>query len=127
MGQLFTNLNLIACAGDIQRLLVRIHRHIIHAAYAGTHHAVDDVISAAANADDLDLDHIVGSGYQFECHSGILLPQIVSAVYHRGDLPPDKVLNLFIIVCFFLRQVNSGFPVFLKIWEETKVAKFSCR
>ena len=69
VGQLLADLNLILRAGDVQRLLVRIHRHKVHAGHTGAHHAVDNVISAAAHADHLDLHYAFGGGHQFKCHN----------------------------------------------------------
>ena len=68
--QLFADLDLIGCAGNIQRLFICIDCHEIHAARAGTHHAVDHIIAAAANADDLDFYHVFRAGFQSECHVG---------------------------------------------------------
>lgn len=36
----------------------------------GAHHAVNNVVAAAANADDLDLHYVLGAGFQSECHVG---------------------------------------------------------
>ena len=70
MGQLFADLDFIGGAGNIQGLLVRIHRHKFDALGAGAHHAVDHVVAAAAHADDLDVHNSIGAGLQSECHSG---------------------------------------------------------
>ena len=68
VGQLLADLDLIGGAGDIQRLLVRIHRHELHTLGAGLHHAVDHVVAAAADADDFDINDGLGTGFQSECH-----------------------------------------------------------
>ena len=57
-------------AGNVERLLIGIDRDKIHAAGPGAHHAVDHVIAAAADADDLDPDDVFNAGIQSECHIG---------------------------------------------------------
>ena len=64
------DLDLVGRHGLVEHLLVRIDRHEIHAGHAGADHAVDHVVAASAYADDLDLDNVIGSGYQFNCHNG---------------------------------------------------------
>ena len=75
MGQLLADLDLIVGAGHVQRLLVRIDGHKIHALGAGFHHSVHHVVSAAADADDLNIDYGIGTGLQPKCHAG-------SSYYH---------------------------------------------
>ena len=70
MGQLFADLDLVCSTGNIQCLLICIHGHELHTLGAGADHAVDHVVAAAANADDLDVDHGLGAGFQSKCHSG---------------------------------------------------------
>ena len=70
MGKLFTDLDLIGGAGHVQRLLVGIHRHKLHALGPRANHAVDDVVAAAAHADDFNIDNGIGTGLQSKCHSG---------------------------------------------------------
>ncbi len=70
MGQLLADLNFIGGAGNVERLLIGIDRDEIHAAGPGTHHAVDHVVAAAADADDLDPDDVFNAGIQSECHIG---------------------------------------------------------
>ena len=70
MGQLFSNLNFIGSAGYIQRLLIGVHCHKVHALRAGADHAVHHIVAAAAHADDLDIDNGVRTGLQPKCHSG---------------------------------------------------------
>ena len=70
MGQLFADLNFIVGAGDVQRLLVGVDRHEVHALGAAADHAVDHIVAAAAHADDLDIDNGIGTGLQSKCHSG---------------------------------------------------------
>ena len=70
VGQLLADLDLIGSAGNVERLLIGIDRDEIHAAGPGAHHAVDHVIAAAADADDLDPDDVFNAGIQSECHIG---------------------------------------------------------
>ena len=70
VGQLLADLNFISSAGRIEHLLVRVDGHEVHALGAGAHHAVDHIVAAAADADDLDIDHIFGAGFHFKCHDG---------------------------------------------------------
>ncbi|CAN4034292.1 DUF2262 domain-containing protein, partial [Dysosmobacter welbionis] len=62
VGQLFADLDLIGGAGYVQRLLVGIDRHKVHALGAAADHAVDHIVAAAAHADDLDIDNGIGTG-----------------------------------------------------------------
>ena len=68
VGQFLTDLDLIGGAGDVEGLLVGVHRHELHALGAGLHHAVDHVVAAAAHTDDFDIDDGLGTGFQSECH-----------------------------------------------------------
>ena len=70
VGQLLADLDLISSAGHVQCLLVRIHGHKIDALSAGADHAVDNVVAAAAHADDLNIDNSIGTGFQSKCHNG---------------------------------------------------------
>ena len=67
-GELLTDLNFIGSAGSIQRLLVRIHGHKIHALRAAAYHAVDHIVAAAAYAHDLDADNIFRACLQSKSH-----------------------------------------------------------
>ena len=69
VGQLFADLNFVGGAGDIQRLLVRVDRHKVHALSSGADHAVHYVISSAADADYLNVDNGIGTAFQTKCHS----------------------------------------------------------
>ena len=68
--QLLADLDLIGSGGNIERLLICVDCDKIHAARTGAHHAVNNVVAAAANADDLDLHYVLGAGFQSECHVG---------------------------------------------------------
>ena len=70
VGQLLADLDFIGGAGGVQHLLVRVDGHKVHALGAGAYHAVDHVVAAATDADDLDIDHILGAGFHFKCHDG---------------------------------------------------------
>ena len=107
VGQLLPDLDLILRAGHVESLLVRVDHHKVNARDARADHAVDHVASAAAHADDLDPRHVIGRGYQFKCHSGILLPQFVSPVNAGPWTPQHHVSAILSIVCFFASQVNS--------------------
>lgn len=76
--QLLADLDLIGGAGNIERLFIGIDRNEIHAARPGTHHAVDNIVAAAAHADDLDPNDVFNAGIQSECHVG-------SSCYHWYD------------------------------------------
>ena len=78
MGQLFADLNLKGCVGGVQRLLVRIHGHEIHALCARAHHPIDYVIAAATDADNFNIHHIVGRCFESNGHN--LSPYIFFAV-----------------------------------------------
>ena len=68
--QLFADLNFISGGRHVERLLICIHRDKVDTARTGAHHAVDHVVAAAANADDLDLNYVFRTGLQSECHVG---------------------------------------------------------
>ena len=68
-GELLTDLNLKRRAGNGKRLLVRVDRDKIHTLGAGFHHPVDYVVAAAADADDLDGNDIIGTGIQSKRHN----------------------------------------------------------
>ena len=63
MGQLLADLNLLVRAGNGQRLLIGIDGDVLDTLGTGLHHAVDYVVAGAADADDLQGDDILGSGF----------------------------------------------------------------
>ena len=68
--QLFADLDFISGGRHVERLLICVHRDKVDAARTGAHHAVDHIVAAAANADDLDLNYVFRTGLQSECHVG---------------------------------------------------------
>ena len=70
MRQLFADLDFISGGRHVERLLICVHRDKVDAARTGANHAVDHVVAAAANADDLDLNYVFRTGLQSECHVG---------------------------------------------------------
>ena len=72
VGQLLADLDLLVCAGNGQRLLIGIDGDILDALSTGFHHAVDDVVAGAADADHLQGDDILGSGFIQIGHSWFL-------------------------------------------------------
>ena len=64
------NLNLIGRHRFVEHLLVRVDRHKIHTGHPGVNHPVNNVVAAAAHADHLDLDDIVGRACHFDVHNG---------------------------------------------------------
>ena len=72
-GELLTDLDLLIGRRDIQGLLVRIDGDKVHALHAAAHHAVDHVVSAAANADHLDIDNRIRAVIQTKGHISFLL------------------------------------------------------
>jgi hypothetical protein len=77
VGQFFADLNLIGSAGHVQRLLVRIDGDEVDALRAGTHHAVDHVVAAAADADHLDFTTVSGPVSNPKAMAVCLLEQFV--------------------------------------------------
>ena len=69
VGQFLADLDFIGGAGGVQHLLVRVDGHKVHALGAGAYHAVDHVVAAAADADDLDGNDIIGTGIQSKRHN----------------------------------------------------------
>ena len=68
MSQLFADLDLICGAGTGQDLLVRVHRNKFHTLRSSLHHAVDHVVAAAADANDLNIDYVFRTDIQTKCH-----------------------------------------------------------
>ena len=73
VGQLLTDLELDVRPGGAQHLLVRIDGDEFNALDILLHHMVDHVVSGAADADDLYIHHIVGTGLEIISH-GLFLP-----------------------------------------------------
>ena len=80
MGQLLADLNLIGGAGDIQRLLVRVDRHKVHALGSGADHAVHHIVASSADAYYFDIDDGIGTAFQTKCHSA-------ASCYHLCNRP----------------------------------------
>ena len=70
MGQLLTDLNFISRARNIERLFIRIDCNKIDSVRPGAHHAVDNIVAAAANADHFNANNVFNTSFQSECHDG---------------------------------------------------------
>ena len=72
-GQLLADLDLILALGFVEVLLIGIDRHKIDALYTAGDHSVDNVITGAADADDLDrynlLSKVCHLFSSYVCHS----------------------------------------------------------
>ena len=72
-GQLLADLDLILALGLVEVLLIGIDRHKIDALYTAGDHSVDNVITGAADADDLDrynlLSKVCHLFSSYVCHS----------------------------------------------------------
>ena len=77
VGQLLADLDLVCSTGNVQCLLIGVHRHKVHALGAGANHAVDHIVAAAAYADHFNIDNGIGTGLQSKRHS--VPPTIICA------------------------------------------------
>ena len=74
LGDLFADLDLLVGLGEVKRLLVGIDSDELHARKAVLDHAVDRVVSRAADTDDFDLGELAHFDFKFQ-HC---LPPIIS-------------------------------------------------
>ena len=65
---LFANLNLLPCAGMIERLLIGIYRNELHSLQAVLYHAVHGVVARAAHANHLKLRRLAAFKIQSKRH-----------------------------------------------------------
>ena len=72
LGDLLTDRNLVLCAGAGQGLLVRVDGDEIHAADIGRNHAVDSVVSAAADTNHFNIYTGFKVIIKFEWHYYVL-------------------------------------------------------
>ena len=102
-GELLADLNFIVGAGGVQCLLVRVDRHKIHALSAAAHHAVDHVVAAAADAHDLDVDHILRPCFQSESH-------VCSSCHNLYENDTLSARKCYILYCITEWEVSQDLP-----------------
>ena len=102
-GELFADLDLIVSAGSVQRLLVRIYRHKVHTLGAAAYHAVDHVVAAAADAYDLDVDHIFRPCFQSESH-------VCSSCHNLYENDTLSACKCYILYCITEWEVSQDLP-----------------
>ena len=105
--QLFADLNFISGGRHVERLLICVHRDKVDTARTGAHHAVDHVVAAAANADDLDLNYVSDrSPIRMPCR--FLLQSVVWARHLPLQAPQYQVFAILIIVLRFPQSIAIG-------------------
>ena len=68
-GELLAQLDLISSGRVVQKGFISIGGDEVDALHPSLHHAVDDVVSAAAHADDLDRDYTLGPRIDSKRHN----------------------------------------------------------
>ena len=94
-GQLFTDLDFIVCTGCVQCLLICVDRNKVNALCAGAHHAVDNIIAAAANTHYFDADYTFRASFQSKSHDGSSCHNL----YHDDRLSVRKHHIEYILYC----------------------------
>ena len=98
-GELLADLDLILADGLIQVLLIGVHSDKIHAADTGVDHAVDNIITRAANADDFDLDNAILYSFGHK---------ILPPMYHFTAAEESPLHLLFCVLFYSIPKSGIG-------------------
>ena len=105
VGQLLADLDLLIRAGNGQRLLIGIDGDVLDTLGTGLHHAIDNVVAGAADADDLQGDDILGSGFSQIGHCWFLPVWIGFVCFSKNGLGlRDRFLRGLLADRSFLRD-----------------------